>query len=228
MKHLLIFSVLTLILFSCTKDSDNLDDLETETRSSQTTIILTYDDGPGQNTIELLDTLANYGVKATFFVQGNRMHEYPNAIRREMKDGHSIGNHSLTHGQSYWPKGFPYYSGKELFFHEIAPTNDSIYKYTGITTDLYRPPFGSNYGNQKSYIISTGMQYWKWDIDTKDWAWYSTAMSIYDKVTSKIKVGKENVVLMHDRHPNGDANTILATSWVIQYCLKRGYVFKSL
>ena len=98
-------------------------------------VALTFDDGPGANTPELLRVLRKYNVKATFFVVNTPFIDY---ITQIAADGHSIGIHSTTHVFS------SIYASEEAFFADIENMGNIIYAKTGIKTSLLRFPGGSS------------------------------------------------------------------------------------
>ena len=102
----------------------------------QRTIYLTFDDGPGPYTSQLLDILAKYDVKATFFVT-NAYPKYQNMIGRAYREGHSIGVHSYSHDY------YTIYAGEEDFLDDFNAMEDIIYNQTGSYTRLFRCPGGN-------------------------------------------------------------------------------------
>src|SRR5689334_496516 len=64
-------------------------------------IALTFDDGPSESTPEVLETLARYGARATFFQCGNNVRRLPSIARQVIEAGHEIGNHSYSHSALY-------------------------------------------------------------------------------------------------------------------------------
>jgi peptidoglycan/xylan/chitin deacetylase (PgdA/CDA1 family) len=97
---------------------------------------LTFDDGPDlEYTPRVLDLLAEYGLKATFFVVGTRIEKFPDVLRRVAAEGHSIGSHTQTHRE------LPSLSRAELSW-ELATCRQRIADTAGIDTRLVRPPRG--------------------------------------------------------------------------------------
>src|ERR1044072_6374107 len=97
-------------------------------------VALTIDDGPKpENAREVLDLLGKEGVRATFFVVGKQVKQYPALVRRMMDEGHEVGNHTENH---------PTLLGKPAPFirEEIVACDKAIFKATGAHTNLFRPP----------------------------------------------------------------------------------------
>jgi peptidoglycan/xylan/chitin deacetylase (PgdA/CDA1 family) len=104
------------------------------------TLALTFDDDPSAYTGELLDTLARYNIRATFFVVGTRARQHPEILERMTREGHVIANHSFTHARL----SKRYATHPELLLKEIGRTNDAIAPYVRPGQGLYfRAPYGA-------------------------------------------------------------------------------------
>lgn len=95
-------------------------------------VALTFDDGPGQYAGTLLDTFKKYNAKATFFLEGQYVKSRPSYVKRMVKEGHEIGNHSYKHPD------FTKMSATAIR-SEIKKTNDAIKKASGAEPKLLRP-----------------------------------------------------------------------------------------
>ncbi len=185
-------------------------------------IYLTFDDGPGAYTDQLLDILAKYGVKATFFVidTGNY-----SAMKRIVNEGHSIGIHSVTHDYRQ------IYASMDAYFGDLYAMQQIIYEQTGVRTTLMRFPGGSsntvsrfNKGVMSRLtraVEYAGFQYFDWNVDSDDAGGASTWKEVYDNVTDGVSNRRISVVLQHDIKPA----TIDAIERIIQWGLKNGYTF---
>src|SRR5256885_5116130 len=109
-------------------------------------IALTFDDGPNATlTPKLLDLLAARHLKATFFVVGQNAADHPDILKRAVREGHEIGNHSWSHPNL----------GKmsdEAVRRELQKTDDAITAAIGKRPTLFRPPYGSITARQKERI----------------------------------------------------------------------------
>lgn len=186
-------------------------------------IYLTFDDGPGQYTSELLDILGKYNVKATFFVT-NQFKKYVPLIEREHQEGHVVAVHTLTHNWNI-------YRSFESYYKDFNAMNDIIAKYTGEKSKIFRFPGGGSNTISKSkslgvmsYNVSKmnelGYIYYDWNVDSED-----AAGAKRDKIVKNVINGINNrnysVVLMHDiKRP-----TIDAIEEIIVYGLDNGYTF---
>lgn len=165
-----------------------------------TTVYLTFDDGPDITTLSVLDTLKKYDMKATFFVLWHYGH-YSALIQRAAAEGHTIGLHSYTH---YYNN---IYSSTEAFFSDLNKISDYVYGLTGIRSTIYRFPGGSSntVSNFNPGIMTTltrlvqeaGYAYFDWNVSSGDTAVW-TESGIVNNVIKGIRLGKTNIVLMHD------------------------------
>lgn len=189
------------------------------------TIYLTFDDGPGKYTEQLLDVLAKYNVKVTFFVCGT---DYVNIMTRIAQEGHAIGVHSYTHRLKL------IYQGETQFYEDMDQMQALIEQYTGKRTNLLRFPGGSS--NQLSdynpgimtrmskSVQEHGYYYFDWNVDSFDAGGASTADEVFRHVTSGCKKYEESVVLQHDIKKY----SVDAVERIIVWGLENGYSFRAL
>ena len=123
-------------------------------------VALTFDDGPHYTvTPRILDILQEHNARATFFVLGNRVDNFPNIIQREYSQGHEIGSHSFSHPQ------ITTLTSDEIEY-QFAETEHRIQQYVPYTTKLVRPPYGQITQSLKEVLQKTFVL---WSIDTQDW-----------------------------------------------------------
>lgn len=180
------------------------------------TLALTFDDGPSAFSNQLLDTLAQNNVKATFFVVGGRVRHHPAVMDRMMREGHVIANHSFTHARL----GRRYAASPELLLTEIGNTHAAIQPYIRPGQGLYfRAPYGvwrrvhADYLNQDPVLkYYVGPVYWdvggdlSYDDEGRvrsaaDWDCWSqnlTAEQCGEGYLREIRRKNGGVVLMHD------------------------------
>ncbi len=177
-------------------------------------VSLTYDDGPDPRwTPQILDILAQNGVRATFFVLGSNAQRHPDLLDRIVREGHTIGNHTFNHPRL--PK-----LSDEGVANEVGPF-DAWLAYRGITTDCVRPPYGETNERVDGIIrdVSGDDHTMLWTIDTRDWQKPSAA-TIVERITNQLHRGA--VILMHDG--GGDRpSTVEATAQVIPLIKAAGY-----
>ena len=137
----------------------------------------------------ILETLAHYNIKATFFLCGFWVETYPDQVRAIHEAGHVIGNHSMTH--PHMSKQSP-----EQITKEITKLDDLIESITGERTTLFRAPFGEYNDSVITTVRSTGHEPIQWDIDTVDWKPERSSQTILDSVLPKIRSG--SIILCHN------------------------------
>lgn len=169
-------------------------------------IALTFDDGPGPRTMELLDTLEQYGAHATFFMLGQKVGSYQDAVKKMEEIGCELGNHSYDHADLSKASASKIQS-------EIGDTNSKIKDITGSGATVMRPPYGAI---SKTLRSNVGMPMILWNIDTLDWKTRNTQSTI-DTVMSNVKDG--DIILMHDIH----TETIDAAIALIPKLQEKGY-----
>lgn len=175
-------------------------------------IALTFDDGPSASvTPRVLDILKKQDVKATFFVTGQSAKANPELIRREISEGHEIGNHTLSH-----PK-LTSLSIEEAQY-QVSATNEIIQNIANYQIKLLRPPYGLI---DDKLIAVYQMPIIEWSVDTEDWKSKNADM-IYEEVMRSSTSGA--IVLMHDIHPT----TADALETTIISLKKQGYSFVSI
>lgn len=173
---------------------------------SKPMIALTFDDGPGIYTEEILETLSKYHSNATFFVLGNKIEAHSDTIIKMYQYGNEIGNHSYNH--RYLTK----LSSNEQK-EQIEKTQDIIKKYTGFTPIYLRPTYGSVNSKLRN---NTNLDIVLWNVDTKDWK-YKDVNTIVNNTLRDVKDG--SIVLMHDTHKR----TSEAVKILIPKLIENGY-----
>lgn len=174
-------------------------------------IALTFDDGPSAKSGEVLDLLKDRGVKATFFVLGERVKQYPKAARRMAEDGHVVGNHSYTH-PTFWSLD------AAAITSEVSRTTAAIEKATGRQVTLLRPPYGESNDTVRGVERTLGLAQILWSLDSRDWATLDTDKTV-SRVLKQAKPGA--IVLLHEIH----ASTRAALPAIIDGLAKKGYTF---
>ena len=179
---------------------------KTEIDPGKPMVALTFDDGPGPRTSEILDQLKKYNAHATFFMLGKNVKSYPDAIKQMLKDGNELGNHSYDHQQLTKIDA-------EAIAKEVNDTNENIKNICGSPATVLRPPYGAINDTVKS---SVGMPMILWNVDTLDWKTRNTQSTI-DEVMRNLKDG--DIILMHDIH----TQTVDAALQLIPKLEEEGY-----
>jgi len=181
-------------------------------------IALTFDDGPSQYTQGILDVLAAYQIKATFFMMGQQVESMPEQAKAVQQAGHLIANHSWDHKDS------SLYSDNNTFWQEqIEKTNTLFWNVFGLKSRLFRPPYGRINDNQIEFLADKGTKTILWSIDTRDWnPDINSEQFIINAVIQNEHT--EAIVLMHDAGGNRE-NTTAALDDIIIHYQNLGYEF---
>ena len=185
-----------------------------------TTVYLTFDDGPHTNTQGVLDILKEYNALATFFVV-RRPSKYSHLVTRAYNEGHTVALHSNTHNYS------KIYASPEAYFEDLFLVQDYVYALTGHRSWIVRFPGGSSnlssdfnpgimtYLTQE--VQNRGFHYFDWNVSTGDGNSANSTQSIIDRAKKYIRIGKSNVVLLHDGA--GHTETVEALPEIMAYLM---------
>lgn len=181
-------------------------------------IALSFDDGPHPKyTIQILDLLKQYDIKATFFVLGMHAESFPDIIRRQVAEGHEVGNHSYSHVNMRK-------ASKKVIKEEFEKTQDIIYSITNIKPKLFRPPYG-NYSDEVIKVVSSddsSIVLWTFYQDSKDWS-NPGIDAIVNTTLSKVQNG--DIILFHDYVYKPESNTVEALKEIIPKLIEEGFQF---
>jgi len=181
-------------------------------------IALTFDDGPHPiYTPEILDILAEYDVKATFFVVGENVRKNPELIERELEEGHEVGNHTYTH-----PCALAKLSCAKLM-DEISECEDAIFETVDFRPHLFRPPGGANTCAVKRACSELGYIEVLWNVDTMDWSAKTSLDSALRTVRTNVKDG--SIILFHDYVGRKKPITAQALRVLLPELREAGYEF---
>ncbi|WP_243636400.1 polysaccharide deacetylase family protein [Flavobacterium aquariorum] len=158
--------------------------LETEKKIS-----LTFDDGPNEMTLLVLDVLRKYNARATFFCIGKNIETHPEILKRTIEEGHTIGNHSFSHSPF-----FDFYK-KNQVIAEIKQTDALIESVLGKKTTLFRPPYGVTNPSIRRALAVTKHKTIGWNIRSLDGV-VKKEDFLLDRIIKRIKPG--GIVLLHD------------------------------
>ena len=164
-----------------------------------------------EDTQTLINILAKYHVKATFFVVGEWVDKYPESVKALSDAGQEVMNHSDTH---------PHMTklSNEAMLNEIKSCDEKIAKITGVTPTLFRAPYGDYNNDLITNLASINHFCIQWDVDSLDWK-NPTPAQIQETVLKKVKPG--SIVLFH----NAALNTPAALPGIIEHLQKEGYTF---
>lgn len=198
--------------------------------SNERVVALTFDDGPNPPyTDRILNVLANEHVPATFFVVGRAVQAYPSVVRREMREGHAVGNHSWDHTHLIM---LP----RSSIRRSLERTDAAIFRAAGIHTHLMRPPFGARDWTVMQVAHSLGYTVVMWSVPlARDWE-YPPARIIAQRILPQVKDG--SIIVLHDgnrgqlctvKHLNSHvcdrSQDIEATRIIVERLKAQGYSF---
>jgi peptidoglycan-N-acetylglucosamine deacetylase len=186
-------------------------------------ISITFDDGPNDPyTSQILDILKEFNVKATFFVIGQNASMFPETLKREIEEGHEIGNH--THNHEVIPLKSPNY-----IRNQIIKTSDLIANATGIHPRLFRTPHGWRNPYVKSIATQEKLTTVAWTLGVWDTDRPGTDL-IIKRTLKGIKEGC--ILLLHDgrgtEHEADSSQLVKALPVIINEAKKQGYKFLTL
>lgn len=168
---------------------------------SEKTVYLTFDDGPSENTLDILAILEKYDIKAAFFMSGGDSDRTKEIMKAVADAGHTIGVHSMSHEYEN------IYSSVESFLEDMNNTYNCIVEATGVRPQIMRFAGGSiNNYNRLIYpqliaeVTRRGFTYYDWNVSGEDATTHATWTSIYNNVLNGIENNSSHraVVLLHD------------------------------
>lgn len=179
-------------------------------------VYLTFDDGPSENTVAILDILKKHNIKATFFVIGNEDEDAGEIYKRIVDEGHTLAMHSYSHKYSML------YNTLEDFQNDFSKIQNYLYEVTGEECLYYRFPGGSsNHVSNTSmtefiqYLNQQGITYFDWNVSSGDATSQAyTAEELVENVMTDIVKYKTSIVLMHDAETK--ASTVEALEPMIE------------
>lgn len=188
---------------------------------------LTFDDGPSQNAMTVMDILDAYGIKATFFMNGEESDLAAQVYSRVIEDGHVLANHTYSHSYQR------IYQSWEGFYEDIRQMENCVRAQTGYeVAKIVRFPGGSNSGGGdaalmneiKTQLTNLGYQYVDWNVSGED-AIHSrvSGSQIYRNIVRYVKDKNVAVILLHTTDRTNATVQVLPD--IIDYLLREGYSF---
>lgn len=199
-----------------------------EGNSSEKVIALTFDDGPNElYTSEILDILASYNVRATFFVIGKNVELYPETAKRIIAEGHVLGNHSYSHDV--------FHALIQLDSNDLRMAQEAIFNTVGVRPHLYRPPHGVKTPWELENAEELGMIVITWSVSTNElddkmiFGEPSLEAGVKE-IISEVESG--GIILLHDgyraNHDDTESDkspSVEALPLIIEQLQDKGYKF---
>lgn len=190
-------------------------------------VYLTFDDGPiPEATPFILDTLAHYDIKATFFVVGDNVYKYPDLFRRVVSEGHLIGNHTHNHigGFKYLSKNYLKNAERAQATMLAALGNTPLPHATSTPLPLFRPPHGWMRHDQYQ-TLKKHYRVVMWDLVTRDYSYRLTAPQVVANVKRYARNG--SIITFHDSLRSIE-KLHTALPQCLEWLIAQGYEFRLL
>jgi peptidoglycan-N-acetylglucosamine deacetylase len=176
-------------------------------------IYLTFDDGPTiETTGWLLDILANFNAKATFFCVGNNVRKLPGLYKRMVDEGHSLGNHTQNHCK-----------GLKMGISQYISDVDQASEY--INSRMFRPPYGKMRGRQARGLIKKGYRIIMWNVLSYDFDRKLLPETVLEKSIKLTKSG--TIIVFHDNVRSFDTLRKVLPAY-LEYFSGEGYEFRGI
>ncbi|MDD5208206.1 MAG: polysaccharide deacetylase family protein [Elusimicrobiales bacterium] len=177
---------------------------------------LTYDDGPGYITEDLLKLLEKHGVKASFFMVGTYVRQYPDRVKKVAGAGHLVCNHTDTH--MFWPKTGKAPDHEAILKRELERAEAAIEKASGVRTTVLRMPNGYDKPWVRQVAGRLGYAIVNWTYGS-DW----TRLSEEKMTAEYLKAVKPGaIILMHDGGGKVKEKNLRITEAILQEAKKKG------
>jgi peptidoglycan/xylan/chitin deacetylase (PgdA/CDA1 family) len=185
-------------------------------------LALTFDDGPNERyTEEVLEYLANYRVRATFFMVGEYVRQLPHLARRVAEEGHLVGNHTMSHPNLM-------YLSPGRVRQELSGCSRLLEDTVGAPVKFFRPPYGGRRPDVLRTARELGMTPVLWNAAGYDWRRRALPEQIFTHLQRAVvgnrKAGRGSSLLLHDGGPGGvgvDRGRTVAAVPIVVHRLKR-------
>jgi len=182
-------------------------------------VYLTFDDGPIPEITEwVLGQLAYYDAKATFFCIGDNIDKHPAIFQKIIAQKHSIGNHTYNH-----LKGWK--TNTATYLENMEQCQATIQKQGGITTHLFRPPYGKIKPMQAKKLLQKGYSILMWDVLSRDFDATISKEECLQYVLQNVQPG--SIILFHDSI-KAFPHLQYALPKTLAYLNVKGFVFEGL
>ncbi len=186
-------------------------------------LYLTFDDGPVSGPTEfVLETLANFNAKATFFCVGENIQKYPLVFKKMIQDGHAIGNHTFNHLNG-WRTDTNTYIKNTKQCNEVITEHSSVGETTSQSVPMFRPPFGRITRHQISAMHN--FRIIMWDVLSVD---YNSRLSVEKCLKNTVQATRRgSIIVFHDSF-KAERNLTYTLPRFVEHFSSLGFVFKAL
>ena len=192
--------------------------LEWRLKSGESTIFLTFDDGPiPEVTPEVLNILKKYEIKATFFCVGDNIRKYPKIFERIIQEGHSVGNHTFNHIAGW--------NTDLISYKKNVNECENEFSLHGVHTKLFRPPYGKITQSQIKHLRTQGYKIMMWDVLSYDFHPHVDGEKCLKNTLEYTRHG--SIVVFHDNLKSKE-NVLYALPLYIENCIEKGFAFKTM
>lgn len=182
---------------------------------NEKTIYLTFDDGPiPEVTPWVLDELAKYNARGTFFCIGKNIVENPQIFNRLKQDGHSVGNHTYNHLNAK-------NSTNKTYLEEVEKTAELI----DTASFLFRPPYGKLSLTKERKIKEKGYKIVMWDVLSGD---YDSSISRKKCLSNVLKNTRNGSIIIFHDSLKAEKKLRFVLPKVLSYFSEKGFTFKAI
>jgi peptidoglycan/xylan/chitin deacetylase (PgdA/CDA1 family) len=180
---------------------------------------LTFDDGPTPAlTQPILDRLAHYDARATFFLIGAHADEHPDLVQAIHRAGHRIGNHTYRHLDAWT-------APQDAVRHELSETTMLLEQQTSAPVRYMRPPYGKFTGPMRTWCAERNQRMVMWDVMPGDYLQSATAAGVAQFVIDTVRPG--SIIVLHD-NPVCEDVTPEALDTILDALTRAGWRFETL
>ncbi|PWK14305.1 polysaccharide deacetylase family protein [Tumebacillus permanentifrigoris] len=193
-------------------------ELVSRVETSQKVVALTFDDGPSGHTDDILKTLEQADVQATFFLIGTEIEKRPEDVKKLLQAGHEIGNHTYHHNRMIFKS--------PSYLRDEVEKTDQLLRDAGVTGEiLFRPPNGKKLLYLPYYLSQHDRKTIMWNLepDSLDEI-ASSADQIVEYTLTNIQPG--SIILLHAMY-DSRAESLKAVQGIVSGLKAQGYQFKT-
>ncbi|MFC2134549.1 polysaccharide deacetylase family protein [Bacteroidota bacterium] len=214
MRNAIIVSVMfviLLLLYACFHPASQIfGKAENKAYTDKNIVALTFDDGPGNETEEILEVLKQYNVTATFFIIGERAEWHPETVKKISALGHEIGTHGYSHKFFF-----------ENNYEDISKSKEVLENITNKTIEYFRPPYGFRTPKTYKTAKELDLKIVTWNIFPMDF-FELKEETIFRRTVRQLESG--SIITLHDG-PENKEQTVNVLPKIIEEARNQGFEF---